>query len=72
MNWCAENGIKRYESGALAYEPKKRLGCRFIPLFIYAKSLNGFLNPLFGMLADFLKPSNFDNVLKELKREGRL
>lgn len=72
MNWCMANGIKRYESGALTYEPKRRLGCRFIPLFVYVKHINRFINPFFRILPLILRPENFDRVLKAMKKEGRL
>ena len=72
IGWCVENGVKRYESGALTYEPKKRLDLRFIPHYIYAKHRNKFVNPFFKLLCAFLKPENFDAALKEMKKKGLL
>ncbi|TAM36681.1 GNAT family N-acetyltransferase, partial [bacterium] len=37
INWCIKNKIKKYEMGATGYEPKRRLGFNFIPLYIYVK-----------------------------------
>lgn len=68
MNWCLENNIKKYEIGISGYEPKRRLGFDFTPLHIYAKHRNRIINPLFRILAHFLKFENFDPDLKAVKR----
>lgn len=65
ITWCIENGIKKYESGALAYETKRRLGHIFIPLFIYASFTNKFLNRFIKLIAWSLRPENFDEGLKK-------
>lgn len=64
ITWCIENGIKKYGSGAMAYETKRRLGHTFIPLFIYASFTNKFLNRFIKLIAWFLRPENFDQGLK--------
>jgi len=72
LTWCIENGIKKYESGAMAYEAKRRLGHRFIPLYAYAKHLNRAINPFLALLGVILQPRNFDPELKDLYRRGLL
>ncbi len=72
IHWCIQNGVQRYESGALNYDPKKRLGMRFIPLYIYVKHRNRYVQPALRLVSRFIKPANFDKVLKQLKEEGRL
>ena len=69
MNWCIGNGIKKYEMGVTAYEPKRRLGFNFVPLYFYMKHRNKLINPFFGIGSQFLKPENFDPVFKEMKRK---
>ena len=69
LNWCIENGIKRYESGALSYDTKKRLGCRFVPLYLYLKHRNSCINPFFKILCTLLRPENFDAVLKSIYKK---
>lgn len=68
INWCIRNNIKRYDMGVTSYEPKKRLGFNFVPLYIYAQYRNELLRPLFNILCRFLKFENFDPVLKEIKK----
>ncbi len=67
MNWCIENKIRKYEMGATGYEPKRRLGFNFIPLYIYVKHRNKFFNPVFKIFCRILQPTNFQPVFKELK-----
>ena len=66
VRWCIANKIRVYESGALNYDPKRRLDFRFVPENIYLKHLNPLLNPLFAPVCRFLEPDNFDPVLKEI------
>jgi len=66
MNWCIENKIKKYEMGVTGYEPKRRLGFNFIPLYIYVKHRNKLFNPIFKILCRMLQPTNFHPVFKEL------
>jgi len=68
INWCIKNGIRRYEMGCTNYDPKKRLGFQFIPLDIYAKHRNRWINSFLRVFCRFLEPKRFDPVLKELDR----
>lgn len=69
LNWCIKHGIKRYEMGITGYEPKRRLGFEFIPLYIYAKLRNRMARPLFKAVCQFLKFENFDPALKSAKKK---
>ncbi len=64
MKWCIENKVKVYEMGNTGYEAKRRLGFKFIRLFVYAKCLNPFINPFFHLLCRCLRPENFDATFK--------
>lgn len=65
MNWCVKHGIKKYEMGTTGYEPKKRLGLDFVPLYLYARLRNRALRPIFNLICQFLKFENFDPDLKK-------
>jgi len=71
MNWCIEHGMKRYEMGPTTYEPKRRLGFRFIRLFFYMKHRNPIINPFLGFISYFMKPESFDPVFKEIKKQNK-
>lgn len=67
LNWCIDKKITRYEMGITGYEPKRRLGFEFIPLYLYAKLRNRALRPVFNFICQFLKFENFDPSLKKAK-----
>ena len=67
MNWCVKHGIKKYEMGTTGYEPKRRLGLDFVPLYLYARLRNRALRPIFNLICQFLKFENFDPYLKKAK-----
>lgn len=76
MNWCIDNGIKTYEMGITGYEPKRRLGFGFVPLYIYAKLRKRWMRPVFGLVCQLLRFENFDPALrqalaKDRKEQGR-
>lgn len=67
LNWCIKNKIGKYEMGITGYEPKKRLGFDFVPLYLYVKLRNRMLRPVFNLICQFLKFENFDPDLKKVK-----
>lgn len=69
LNWCIKRGIKTYEMGITGYEPKRRLGFEFIPLYLYVKLRNRALRPVFNAICQFLKFENFDPSLKNAKKK---
>lgn len=67
LNWCIRNHIKEYEMGITGYEPKRRLGFDFVPLYLYARLRNKAFRPIFNFICQFLKFENFDPSLKKGK-----
>ncbi len=67
MKWCIEHKIPKYEMGVTGYEPKRRLGFDFVPLFIYARSRNKWLNRFFKIICLVFKPENFNPVFKQME-----
>lgn len=68
MNWCLGQRIKKYEMGPTGYEAKRRLGFKMIPLNIYVKHRTPWINSLLKLLCMALKPENFHEVLKDMKK----
>lgn len=66
IQWCLENKIRYYQMGVSDYFPKVRLGAKLIPLDIYSKGFNPFLNLLFRCIAPFIQPKNMDPSLKKV------
>ena len=69
LNWCIKHKIKKYEMGITGYEPKRRLGFDFIPLYLYVKLRNKVLRPVFNFACQFLKFENFDPSLQKARKE---
>ncbi len=72
MEWVIKHKIKKYEMGISGYEPKRRLGFDFIPLYLYVKLRNRMLRPVFNLICQFLKFENFDPDLKEARNRKTL
>jgi len=70
LNWCIKNNIKKYEMGITGYEPKRRLGFDFVPLYLYVKLRNRMFRPIFKLICQFLKFENFDPSLKKAKKRA--
>lgn len=68
VNWCIENGIRKYRSGALNYDPKKRLDFKFLPQYVHAKHSNPLVNLFLRMASPFLNPEKSDPVLRSIKQ----
>lgn len=71
LNWCIKNKIKKYEMGITGYEPKRRLGFDFIPLYLYVKLRNRMMRPVFKLICQFLKFENFDPSLRKAKEHKK-
>jgi len=71
MNWCLDHGIRTYEMGATGYEPKRRLGFEFVPVYLYVKSRHKILRPFLKGLCALLKFENFDPELRRWKRSQK-
>lgn len=70
LNWCIEHKMKVYEMGQASYEIKRRLGFKFLPLYIYTKPFNKMIAPFFRFHNKFLMFERFDPVFKEMRQEG--
>ncbi|MDQ6622223.1 MAG: GNAT family N-acetyltransferase [Verrucomicrobiota bacterium] len=63
ITWAIENGLTRYLSSPLNYEPKLHLGCDLLPLDLYVQHTNRALNRLFRHILPLLEPTRHDPVL---------
>jgi predicted N-acyltransferase len=63
ISWSLANGIKRYLSSPLNYEPKLHLGCELMPLDLYVKHTSPLLNAIFSLILPLLEPTRHDPVL---------
>jgi len=72
LTWSLAQGLKRYRSSPLNYQPKLHLGCDLFPLDLYVRHTNPFLNKIFPPLLKFLEPTRHDPVLKRFRNAAEL
>ncbi|MBF0571407.1 MAG: GNAT family N-acetyltransferase [Candidatus Omnitrophica bacterium] len=71
LNWCLANNIKTYEMGATGYEPKRRLGFDFVPVYLYVKIRYKILRFCLKCLCALLKFENFDPEIRRWKKSQK-
>jgi predicted N-acyltransferase len=72
LTWSLAQGLKRYRSSPLNYQPKLHLGCDLFPLDLYVRHTNPFLNKIFPPVLKFLEPTRHDPVLKRFRNADQL
>jgi predicted N-acyltransferase len=72
LTWSLAQGLRRYRSSPLNYQPKLHLGCDLFPLDLYVRHTNPFLNKIFPPVLKFLEPTRHDPVLKRFRKAHEL
>jgi predicted N-acyltransferase len=72
LSWSLTQGLKRYRSSPLNYQPKLHLGCDLFPLDLYVRHTNPVLNKIFRPVLKFLEPTRHDPVLKRFRNAHEL
>jgi predicted N-acyltransferase len=72
LTWSIGQGLRRYRSSPLNYEPKLHLGCLLYPLDLYVRHTNPILNRIFRPILKFLEPTRHDPVLHRFRNAREL
>ena len=72
ITWAIEEGLQRYCSSPLNYNPKLHLGCELVPLDLYVMHTAPLLNPVLRHALKFLEPTRHDPVLKRFSNAHEL
>jgi predicted N-acyltransferase len=72
LSWSLGQGLKRYRSSPLNYQPKLHLGCDLYPLDLYVRHRNPVLNKIFRPFLKFLEPTRHDPVLRRFRNTHEL
>lgn len=72
LSWSLAQGLKRYRSSPLNYQPKLHLGCDLYPLDLYVRHTNPFLNKIFRPVLKLLEPTRHDPVLQRFRNAHEL
>jgi len=65
FTWAVENGCHSYYSAPLNYEPKYHLRHDLVPLDLYVRSVNDWLNPIFRRVIRYLEPTRYDPMIRK-------
>ena len=68
VQWALGQGLKRYRTGPLNYDPKLHFRLELAPLDLYVRHTSPLLNPLLRRALPFLQPTRYDPVLRRLAR----
>jgi len=63
VSWAIANGYRRFLSGSLNYEPKRRLRFALYPLDLYVRHRSPILNVAFRFLLPLVEPTRADKHL---------
>jgi predicted N-acyltransferase len=72
LTWAIDQGLKRYCSTPLGYDPKLRLGCDLMPLDLYVRHRSSFINLFMKRILPYLEPTRNDATLKAFKNYHEL
>jgi len=70
VRWCLQHDVRRYVTGALNYDPKKRLDFSFTPLYVYIRHTHRLSNRVFRLVSHLIKPERFDPILKSFYKRA--
>ena len=72
ISWALAQGLQRYRSSPLNYQPKLHLGCDLYPLDLYVMHTAAWLNPIFRQAVKFLEPTRHDRTLRRYRNAHEL
>ena len=70
IQWSLANGINRYHTGPLNYDPKLHLRMELAPQDLYARHSSRLINPIFKLAMAWLQPARHDPVLRQFANAG--
>ncbi len=72
ISWAIAQGLERYCSSPLNYEPKLHLGCDLLPLDLYVMHTAKLLNPIMQRILWLVGPTRHDPVLSRFRNADEL
>jgi len=72
VQWALDNGLKRYYTAPLNYDPKFHLRMELAPLDLYAWHTSRLINPIFRIAIRYLQPARHDKTIKKFPNAHEL
>ncbi len=72
LQWALGQGLKRYVTGQLNYDPKLHFRMRLAPLDLYSRHTSPLLNPIFKRVLPYLQPVRHDPIIQKFENASEL
>jgi len=72
LKWALEQGLTRYYTGQLNYDPKLHFKMKLAPLDLYSKHTSALINPAFKIALGYLQPVRHDPIVRQFPNAGDL
>ena len=72
FRWALAQGLTRYETGQLNYDPKLHFKMYLAPLDLYTRHTSPLLNPVFKIALGYLQPVRHETLLQKFPNFGEL
>jgi len=72
LQWALDQGLKRYVTGQLNYDPKLHFRMKLAPLDLYSRHTSPLLNPIFKRVLPYLQPVRHDPIIQKFENAGEL
>ena len=72
VQWALDNGLKRYYTAPLNYDPKFHLRMELAPLDLYAWHTSRLINPIFRIALRYLQPARHDKQIRKFPNAHEL
>jgi hypothetical protein len=72
VQWALDNGLKRYYTAPLNYDPKFHLRMELAPLDLYAWHTSRLINPIFRIALRYLQPARHDKGIQKFPNAHEL
>jgi predicted N-acyltransferase len=72
IQWGLANGVKRYHTGPLNYDPKLHLRMKLAPQDLYARHASPWINPIFGIAIEYLQPARHNATLAQFANANEM
>jgi hypothetical protein len=72
FKWALEQGLTRYYTGQLNYDPKLHFKMRLAPLDLYSRHTSSLINPFFKIALGYLQPVRHEPTVRQFPNAGDL
>lgn len=72
LKWAVGQGLKRYYTGQLNYDPKLHFKMKLAPLDLYSRHTSFWINPFYKIALNYLQPARHDPIVRQFPNAHEL